>query len=59
MEDWLWCPILQDWDDQKSVTAAHLFPCMHGKAAMERNLCREQLRGTFRSKERAPYVKPH
>lgn len=33
--DWLWCPILQDWEDEKCVKAAHIFPCMHGKAAMD------------------------
>lgn len=33
--DHLWCPVLGDWRDNRSVVAAHLFGYMHGQATMD------------------------
>ncbi|KAJ5335473.1 hypothetical protein N7452_007876 [Penicillium brevicompactum] len=33
--DHLWCPVLGDWRNNRSVVAAHLFGYMHGQATMD------------------------
>ncbi|KAL4787718.1 hypothetical protein BJX76DRAFT_369006 [Aspergillus varians] len=33
--DFLWCPIIGDWCEEKNTQAAHLFPYMHGQEVMD------------------------
>ncbi|CAG8395724.1 unnamed protein product [Penicillium salamii] len=33
--DHLWCPVLGDWRDDRTIVAAHLFGYMHGQATMD------------------------
>lgn len=35
-QPWLWCPVLKCWAEKGAVTAAHLFPYMHGQNMMTR-----------------------
>jgi HNH endonuclease len=32
---WLWCPILGSWEAREHMTAAHIFPYMHGQDVMD------------------------
>ncbi|KAJ5933386.1 hypothetical protein N7454_005715 [Penicillium verhagenii] len=33
--DYLWCPVMREWTDPSMISVIHLFPAMHGQAAMD------------------------